>query len=229
VPAFLVLDLGEALALDRLGEDHRRLVARGRGFGGGEGRVDVGQVVAIDSDYPGAERRGAGRVGLDVPAEVGRAALAEPVDVHHDDHVGQLVVGRLVQRLPDGPFGEFAVPAQHPDPVRQLVQVLAGEGDPDAVGQALAERAGGHVHPGQDRGGVALKALAEAAVPVDELVFRDDADGPEHRVQQRGGVALGEDQVVVGRQRRVVPVVAQVPGDQHGEQVRGRHAGGGMA
>ena len=226
VPAFLILDLGEPAALDRLGQDHRGLPAGDVALGRGQGAVDLGQVVTVDDHDAGTERRGAGGVGIEVPAELGRAALPEPVDVDDNDQVGQAVMGGLVQRLPDRALGQLAVAAQHPDPVRQPVQVLASQRDPHPVGQPLAERAGGHVHPGQDRGRVALKALPEPPVPGHQLLLGDDADGLERRVQQRRGVALGEDQVVVGGQPRVVPVVAQVPGDEHGEQIGRRHAGG---
>jgi hypothetical protein len=74
-----------------------------------------------------------------------------------------------------------------------------------------------------------FKPLPEATVAVEQFVFRDDPDGLEHRVEQRGRVPLGEDQVVVERRARIVPVVAQVPGDQRGEQVGGRHARCGVA
>ena len=223
VPAVLVLDLGEALALDRLGQDHRRPAARG--VPGERHRlVDGGEVVPVDRQHPRAERLHPPRVLRQVPADVGLAALAEPVDVGDRDQVRQPVVGGLVERLPDRALGQLAVPAQHPDPVREPVQVPARQRDPDAVGQPLAERAGGDVDPRQDRRGVALQPLAEAPVAGHQLVLRHDPGRLEHRVQQRRGVALGEDQVVVDRQPRLIPVVAQVPGHQHRQQVRGRHA-----
>jgi hypothetical protein len=46
---------------------------------------------------------------------------------------------------------------------------------------------------------MALEPLAEAPVTGQQLVFGNHPDGLEHRVQQRGRVALGEDQVVVDR------------------------------
>lgn len=58
---------------------------------------------------------------------------------------------------------------------------------------------------------MALQAGAEAPVGRDELGLVDHPDRPEHRIQQRGGVTLGEDQMVVGAQLRLVPVVTQVP------------------
>ena len=70
----------------------------------------------------------------------------------------------MVERLPDRAFGHLAVAEQHPDAVGQLVEVLAAERHADADGQALAERAGGHVDPGQIGGvGWPCKPAAELA------------------------------------------------------------------
>ena len=74
-----------------------------------------------------------------------------------------------------GAFGGFAVPAQHPHVIRQLVQVLSGQAHTDGVGQSLAEGAGGHVHPRQHRGGLPLQPGAELPVGLDQLVLVDDA------------------------------------------------------
>ena len=228
MPVFAVLDLRKTAALAGAGQDDGRLMA-GQVARLGQGRVDRGDVVAVDGEHPRAERRRAGGVGVHVPAQVGGAALAQPVDIDHRDQVGQLVVGRLVQGLPDRALGHLAVAAQDPDPVRQLVEVLAGQRHAHAVGQALAQRAGRHVDPGQHRGGVPLQPGAEPPVPGHQLFIRDHPDRLVNRVQQGRGVPLGEDQVVVARIARFVPVVAEVPADQHGQQVGGRHAGGRMA
>src|SRR6185437_9196274 len=84
VPVGTVLDLGEALALDGLGDDDRRLVP-GYVAGRLEGVVDHAKVVPVDLDGAGAEGHGPLGVGGGVPAEVGGAALAEPVDVEDGD------------------------------------------------------------------------------------------------------------------------------------------------
>ena len=77
VPAVFVLDLGHALGLDRLGQQHRRLVPVGAGLG--ESAVDVGQVVAVDDQRPAAEGVHAGGVALEVPLQFGGAALTQSV------------------------------------------------------------------------------------------------------------------------------------------------------
>jgi hypothetical protein len=37
-------------------------------------------------------------------------------------------------------------------------------------------------------------------------------------------MALGEDQVIVGRVGRLVPVIPEMPADEDSQEVRGRHA-----
>ena len=192
----------------------------------GERLVDLAEVVPVDDHGVAAERLDPLGVRVQVPAQLGRAALAQAVHVDDRGQVAQPVMGGLVQRLPDRPFGRLAVPAQHPHPVRQLIQVPAGQGHADPVRQPLAERAGGDVDPGQDRGGVALQPRAEPAVPGHQFLVGDDACRLEHRVQQRGRVPFGEDQVVVGRIVRPLPVVVQMPGHQHRHEIGGRHARG---
>ena len=228
MPAFAVLDFGEAAALPGPGQDNHRLVG-GQRAGLGQRLVDGRDVVPVDGKHLGAERLRPAGVRVQVPGQLGRPALAEPVDVDHRDQVAQLVVRRLVQGFPDRALGHLTVPAQHPHPVVHPVQVLAGQRDADRVGQPLAERAGSHVHPGQHRGGMALQRGAEPAVAGHQLLIGDHPGRLEHRVQQRGGVPFGEDQMIVGRVGRLLPVVTQVPGHQHGQQVRGGHAGGRVA
>ena len=92
-------------------------------------------------------------------------------------------------RLPDRTFRGLAVAEQHPSAVGQPVDVLAGEGDADGDGQAVAEGAGGDVDPRDGRRGVTLEPAAE--VPDGEqLVVADGAGGLEKGVQKRGSVAL---------------------------------------
>src|SRR3984893_14443519 len=78
-PALPVLHLGGAAALDGASQDDRRpLAAEVAGLG--QGLVDRRGIVAVDLEHAGTERLDAAAVGLQVPAEVGGAALAEPVD-----------------------------------------------------------------------------------------------------------------------------------------------------
>ena len=228
MPVLVVLDLGEPAALDGAGQDHGGPV-RAPLRDEAERLGDFGEVVTVDDEHVRPERLGALGVGGEVPLVLGGAALAQPVHVHDRGQVGQPVVRGLVQGLPDGALRHLAVPAQHPHPVGQPVEVPARQRDPHPVGQPLAERSGGDVDPRQDRGGMAFQAGPEPPVPVHELLVGHHSHRLVHGVQQRGGVSLGEDQVVVGVGAGVVPVVPQVAADQDRQQVRGGHAGGRVA
>ena len=75
VPAVLVLDLGEAFALDRLGDDHGRLSrVRERTA---EGPVDGGDVMAVDDDRDASESLCPAPVGVGAPAVLGRALVSD--------------------------------------------------------------------------------------------------------------------------------------------------------
>ena len=91
------------------------------------------------------------------------AALTEPVDVDDRDQVVQALHAGVLDGLPDRALGHLGVAAQAPHAVGQAVELAAAERDPAAIGRPWPERAGGHVDPGQDRGGVALEAGAELA------------------------------------------------------------------
>src|SRR6266851_8918722 len=99
MPAVLVLDLREALALDRLGEDHGRLAGRREGVP--VGAVDGGDVVAVDDYREAAERLHAAAIQVEVPAVLRLSTLAETVDVEDRGEVRELVVARLVEGFPD--------------------------------------------------------------------------------------------------------------------------------
>jgi hypothetical protein len=66
--------------------------------------------------------------------------------------------------------------------------------------------------------------LEPAPAPAErhELLVRDRPGGAEERVVERRGVALAEDQVIIGRIPRLGPVVAQVPDQEDGHQIGGR-------
>ena len=167
-------------------------------------------------------------VGVELPAVAGGPALAQAVDVDDGGEVVELVERGGGGRLPHRALGHLGVTADDPGAVRQLVEVLGGDGDADGDGQALAERAGGHVDPREPRGGVALQPAVQLAVGL-HLLLGDRADRLVDGVDQRRGVALGEDQVVGVGVLGVVEVVAQVLGDQHGHEVGGRHRRGRVA
>ena len=223
MPAFLVLDLRKSLALDRLGDDHRRLARRGKRLP--VGAVDRHHVVPVDHDREAPERLHPATVHVHGPAVLRLAALAEPVDIQDRGEVGQLVVPCFVQRLPDRTFGQLGVAAKRPDVVRKLVQVLPGQGDADRDRQPLPQGAGCDVHPGDGGRRVPLQPRAELAKG-HHLGVCDRPDGLEHRVAQRRRVSLGVDQVVVVRILGLRPVVLEIASDEDRDQVRGGHRGG---
>ena len=183
VPAFAIFDLREPPALDGSREDHRRpLVRLGRL---GKRIVERREIVPVDLEHARAKGVRAACVGAQIPAQFGRPALTEPVDVDDRNEVRQLIVARFVQRLPHRAFRHLAVAAQHPHSKRQAVEVLAGQRDPHPVGQSLPERSGRDVDPRQHRGRVALQTGPEAPVTAHQLLVGHDPDGPVDRVEQR--------------------------------------------
>ena len=156
-------------------------------------------------------------------------ALAEAVHVEDGDKVFELIEGRFIERLPDGAFGHFAVAENDPNMVRQLVEILAVKGHTNADGQALAERAGGHVHIGQNvRIRVSLESAAELAER-EQFLIGNGAGRFVHGVEDGAGVALAENEAVVVRFVRRGPVVAEIFGQQHGHEVGFRHGRSGMS
>lgn len=219
VQSLAVLDIGDALALEGAGEDDGGLPGGGAGLP--VGTVHGVHIVSVDLDGVPAEGLEAAGVGVQVVAVPGRAALAQPVHVHDGRQVVQILVRRVLGRLPHGALGEFAVPAQHPHPVAGAVQPLPGERDADADRQSLSERAARGLHPRHPaRGGVPFETAADPAEG-EQLAVLDGADGLVGRVQQRRGVPLGQDEPVVARVGGPLEVVAQMPREENGHQIGG--------
>ena len=226
MPAVLVLDGRYALALQRRGEDSRRPAGQRRGVR--VRLVDRLDVVAVDLDRVPPERTRALGEDARVPPDHRLSALPEPVHVDDRREVVEAVVRGVLERLPHRALGQLRVAAQHPDPVREPVEVPAGDRHADADRQPLAERPGGNVDPGEDRRRVALERAAERPVAV-EVLLGDHARSAEDPVEERRCVALREDETVVRRGLRIRPVVAEVAVHEHGHEVGGRHAGGRVA
>ena len=224
VQAVLVLDLLDALALDRVTDHDGRPPGR-ECFA--VRTIDCLDIVALDFDRMPAERAGAVRVRVEIPAVHRLTALAEAIDVDDRDQVVEAVERRVLERLPLGALRDLAVAAQDPNGRRRLVE-LPTERDADADRQSLAERARGDVDPRDHRRRVALEPRAELAER-EQLLVGDHPRGSVHRVQERRRVALREDEPVVVGIARVVEVVAQVLRQQHRHQIGRRHARGRVA
>ena len=221
VPAAGILNLRYTFTLDGLRQDDGGQL---RPLGQRQGVVDLLQVVPVDHHGAAAERLHAPPVGVQVPLQFRGSRLPQPVHVHDRREVVEPVERRLVERLPHRALGHLAVPAQHPHAVVLCVEPLAGQRDAHAVGQALPQRPGGHVHPRQHRGGVSLQRRADPAVGLHQLAVVDHAHRLVERVEQRRGVPLGEDEVVVVGPAGPAPVVVQVPAEQDRHEVGGGEA-----
>ena len=225
VEAVQVLDKRDALALHGLGDDKGRrvlVVYRLR-----IGVVYRFEVVAVYLDGLPAEGFCPFGVGVAVPAVHRLPGLPQAVHVQHGYEVAQLVVRSVLEGLPHGAFGHLGVAAQDVGAGVQLVKVFARQREADPEGEPLAQGAGGYVNPRYAGGRVSFVDAVEAA-EAHEVFFGDGPGGLVDRVQERRGVAFGEDQAVVGRVLRRVEVVAQVLAHQHRHEVRRRHRGRGV-
>ena len=226
VEAGLVLDGRDALALERAGDDDRRPAGGLERLG--VGAVDRLHVVAVDLDRVPAERLGSLHVDVGVPAEHGLAALAEPVDVEDRRQVVELVVGGVLERLPDRALGRLAVAVQDPDTGRQPARgACAPSAMPTPIGSPWpSEPVATSTH------GITGVGCPSRRLPccryVSSSVVVDRAGGAVDRVEQRRRVPLREDELVVPRVVRPVEVVAEVLGDEHRHQVGCRHPRAGM-
>ena len=208
------------VALLRLGDDHCRLPGRRDRLR--VGLVDGRDVVPVDLDGLPAERLGSNSVGVEVPAVHRLAGLAEPIHVDDGGQVVERVEARVLERLPHRALRHLGVAAQAPDPIRQAVELLAGQRDAHRDRQALPQGPGGHVDPRQDGRRMSLDPAAELAEG-EHLLVADRAGGLVHRIQQRRRVALAEDQMIVPRILWRAEVVVEVLRHEHGHEVGGRH------
>ena len=210
----------DAAALDGSGHDRCRAADRGHRFG--VRGIDGADVMSVDLDRVPAYRREPPRVGAKVPAVHRLPGLPETVDVEDRDQVVEACHGRVLETLPHRALSQLAVARQDPDTIRQTIQALAGESDAHPDRQSLAERSRGDIDPGQHRRRMPLKAAAALSVRQQRLVV-DRAGGAVQGVQQRRGMTLAENKVVVSRVIRRVEVVAQVLREEDRHEIGGRH------
>src|SRR5438094_6308202 len=143
VPVLFVLDLAEALALDRA-RDHDG------GLGGGLARlpqrlVDLLEVVTVDDNRTAATGLDPVAVDIGLPFVFGGSPLSEAIDVEDGGEIRKSVEAGLVEPFPDRSLGQLAIARQRPDMVGELVELATGERHAHGDRQPLAERAGGHV------------------------------------------------------------------------------------
>ncbi len=153
MPVVVALHVGDALALDRVGDDRDRPAVAAAGLV--EHAQDVGDVVAVDLEHPPAE---GGPLGDELAGSLGRrpavrsvagpAVLLELVVVDDRDEVVEAVAGRRHGRLPDLALLALAVAEHDVGPAGASRQARA-EGHAHPGRDAHAERAGRHVEAGQ--------------------------------------------------------------------------------
>ena len=155
VPVHLVFDERHSLALQGAREDDggtvlclRRLVECV------QERLDV---VPIHWQRVPPEAAPPSAVGLDVVLQEGGIALAETVDIDDRAEVIELKMHCQLGRFPVGALDGFAISHQDIGAGAGMIQALGIQRDPDAGRQALAQRAGGHVHEIQPRSRMAFQ------------------------------------------------------------------------
>ena len=192
VPENIIFHKGYALTLDGVGNDRRGLVAwvAGIGQGGLEGRV----VMAVHRHHVPAK-------GLPLGAEIlqNQGIFAGIQTLHvvvvNDGHqVFQPVVVGEQGSFPDGAFIAFAVSQNRKYPM-MLAVLLGGQRHSRRCGKAVAQRAGGKIHPGQVVGDVAGQAAAVGIVGF-QLGWVEKSALGQGGVHRRAGVALAHDQTV---------------------------------
>ena len=155
----------------------------------------------------------------------GGTALAEAVHVEDRAQVVELVEGRVLRGLEDGALRRLAVAQEREDAAGRAVE-LARPGHARGGGEALAQRARGHAHPGRLRGGMALERTVVAAQG--EQVVADGARFLERGPQDGRGVALREHEDVLVATRGIFRVEAHLVEEEHRDDLGAGHARGGM-
>ena len=150
---------------------------------------NLAHVVPVHLADPPAERLPFVGIRLHAEDGIGIAAALEMVVIN--DH-GQVVKPQLRRKhcgFPDEPFLRLAVAKQHIN-LRGIALELERVGHPARTGNAVAERAAGHIHTGrlvQRR--VPLQHPADAAEGI-KMLFPEIARFGKRRVKRRAGMPL---------------------------------------
>jgi len=193
-------------------------------FGRDDRRLHRRQVVdVIDVQHAPAVRQEA---LLDVFAEreAGRAVEGDVVVVVEDLELGEPQMASEGGGLVADPFHQIAVARDDPDAIveeREAVAVVAAGGEAlgdrhaDRVAETLAERAGGGLDAVRQLVlGMARRFGAPLAEALQLFHRQAIAAQMKERVEERRGVAAGEDKAVAVRPVRVLRVVPHVPRPQ---------------
>ena len=173
----------------------------------GKGGAQVVIVMAVHPDGVPAEGGELVIQGIGGHDVGGAAVDLEAVDVDDGAQVVQLVLGGGHEGLPNLALLNLAVPHQGVHPVVPAVH-LPRQGHAHGGGDALAQGAGGHVHPGDVHLRVAGHGTVNAAEHL-QFLLREEAPEGQIGVEGGGAVSLGEDKAVPGRVGGVGGVDAQ--------------------
>ncbi len=221
VPAVLALDRGHALAFERPGQNHGRVVLGGlRGGKRVQQRLDV---VAVHDERVPAERVPARGDLVHPMVELRVLALTEPVHVDYAAEVVELVKERHVSRFPHRAFGHLAVAEEHVGAVVGL-DAPRVERRADRGADALAERARRHVDKRQSRRRVPLEVGVEPA-QLEQLGAGKEAGVRPGRIQNRRRVPLRQHEAVVVGILRILRIEAHLAEKERRDNLGRGHAG----
>ncbi len=206
VPAVLALDRRHALALDRPGQNHGRVVLCGlRGGKRVQQRLDV---MAVHGERVPAECVPAGRDLVHPMVELRVLALPERVHVDDAAEVVELVKERHTGRFPHRAFGHLAVAEEHVGAVVGL-DAPRVERRSHTRADALAERAGRHVDKRQSRRRVPLEVGVEPA-QLEQIRAGEEPGVRPGRVENRRRVPFRQHEAVVVGILRVLRIEAHL-------------------
>lgn len=195
VPVVLVLDIGEVLSFEGLGDDAGWLVGLLSSLL--EGTDNGLDVVTIDDVGLPSERVESLLVNLNIVSKTGLLGLSESVDIDDADEIFEVVVGCEVSSLPDGSLGALTVSENGPVGIVQLIEVLGGVGHSSGAAQSLSETSGGDVDERQLWSWVSLEVGVDLS-EVEEVLLVDEPVFSPGGVEDWGGVSFAQDESVRG-------------------------------
>ena len=177
------------------------------------------RVVAVAAHRVPAEIPPLGLEGLQPQGSVHKVQALHMIVIHDGGQPVQAELGRLQRALPDLALVAFPVAQHHEGAPGGSVHFRAQrKSRPDR--QAVAERTGGHLHPGDPP--MADMSAEPGTVLVVGFQFLDRKEAP---LRQRGingaaRVPLAQDHAVPLRPGGILRIHAQNGGIQHGDNLR---------
>ena len=151
----MIFDAGEPLAFQSACEHDCRPVGCQPGFF--ISAQKLGDAVPVYSKGLPSERLPASLVDFQVMLEHGRLALPQTIDVDRSAEITESPMSGPLSRFPHGAFGGFTIAKQNKNTLVGVFEFFGVQSNPYADRQALAERAGRHIHERQSRRWVPLQ------------------------------------------------------------------------